>query len=548
MEARDRIALACLVALFVATRLAWLVANPESAVYWEEAQRWMAAEEILGEPTLPWIEYQADDYQGGSLVMIALCLPFVALSGGASLAAFKLGALVFSAGTLCAAYACCRRAAGRSAGVLAGLGFVAGPPVVAYWGLVPFGFHQESTLFALLAFAALLRLLDGGRTPRGWFALGLIGGAGLWFCYTSGIALIACALTWLALERMPKASELGWAALGGAVGLAPWLAYNVGRGFVGLARIGHLLGLGDPINYWARQSIGEKLAELLARDLPLGLLFPFEADGAGLGWLAIPFAVPLATAFVVAARGIAARRERPLELGLLLYAAAFTAVYLASAFSVEPDQGPITYRLFLPLATLAVCQGALVAARALRGPGWRRSVAAVLCGSHLAASAAGTAILAARVPDEDQHISVESGYFVQGLLMYRKYEDALERPFAYARALPTGKLRNLAWVGIGLGLEYRFEKSGTADGLDRRLRRLEPHERTRVLTGIYSGIDFRRASLEARRAAGRTPERDRVIAERLDALERMVDGEADRIPDRYWPLGGNRRSPAPRAD
>ena len=124
--------------------------------------------------------------------------------------------------------------------------------------------------------------------------------------------------------------------------------------------------------------------------------------------------------------------------------------------------------------------------------------------------------------------------------------DFVATELAYARGLPSGKLRNLALVGIGLGLEYRFEKSGTADELNRKLLQLEPFERTRVLTGIYSGIDFRRASLAGRAADGRAPVHDSVISERLDVLERMVAAESDRIPDRFWPLGGNRRSPAPR--
>lgn len=547
MEARDRLALAGLVALLVGTRLVWLVYNPESAAYWEEAQRWMTARQLLGGAVLPWIEFQADHYQGGSLVVAAVCAALLALFGD-SLLVFKCGALVFSVATLCALFVCCRIGAGRTAACIAGLGFVAGPPVVAFWGLVPFGSHQESILFSAVGLLLLLRLFRGQRSPRDWFAFGCVGGLGVWFCYTAGLALVAFGLAWLIIESLPKRRQWLWLAAGMVCGLLPWLAYNATRGFVGLARIGHLLGAGNPINAWESQSVGVKLWSWLGRDLPFGLLFPFEDAGGGFAWLAAAFALPLVLAVAAACVGLWRRsaRTQPLEMVWIVYIALFSAFYLASDFSVEPDQGAVAYRLFLPLAVFATCLGAVVAARALERPGPARWIAACAIAFHLLASAAGTLLLATRTPDDDQRFTADSGYFVHGLLMYRKYEEDLQRPLSYARALPSGKLRNLALVGIGLGLEFRFEKNGTAADLNARLVQLELPERTRVLTGIYSGIDFRRAALAQRSEAGRTSDRDRTIGERLDVLQQMVDVESDRIPDRFWPLGGNRRSPAPR--
>ena len=150
LDARDGWNLALLGAAFVASRLAWFAWNPESAVYWEESYRWLAAHEILTGPVQPLLDYQADHYQGGSLVMILLIVPFFLLFGESFLT-FKLSALVVSTATLGALYVLGRAWFARPVGVLAALGYLAGPPLVAYWGVVPFGSHGESVFFSVAA-------------------------------------------------------------------------------------------------------------------------------------------------------------------------------------------------------------------------------------------------------------------------------------------------------------------------------------------------------------------------------------------------------------
>src|SRR5262245_53463060 len=149
LDSSDRWILSLLLGMFLASRLAWLYWNPESSVFFEESYRWMVAHELLTDPVQPFLEYQADHYQGGSLVMILLTMPFFKLLGE-SLFSLKLSALTVSSGILATLYILARKFFGREVGTLAAIGYLVGPPLVAYNGLVVMGSHSESILFSLL--------------------------------------------------------------------------------------------------------------------------------------------------------------------------------------------------------------------------------------------------------------------------------------------------------------------------------------------------------------------------------------------------------------
>lgn len=139
---RDAWTLLGIVLAFVSTRLLWLALNPGSAVYWEESYRMVAAQELLGNPALSLLEYQADHYQGGSLVAIALAALAFVVHGTSPLTA-KLPAVAFGTAIVALLFLVGRRAFGRSVGALAAAGYVAGPPLVAWSGLVVMGSHHE---------------------------------------------------------------------------------------------------------------------------------------------------------------------------------------------------------------------------------------------------------------------------------------------------------------------------------------------------------------------------------------------------------------------
>jgi hypothetical protein len=543
LDARDGWILLLLLGAFVISRLVWLWLNPLSSGYWEESYRWVVAHELLTRPVQPFLEYQADHYQGGSLVMSLLTVPFFALFGE-SIRTLKMSALVVSMGTLTMLFIVGRKFFGRPVGVLVGLAYLAGPPLVAFWGLAVMGFHGESILFNLVQIYLFLAILTGRwRGFPAWAALGLISGLGLWFCYTTALSLAACGLTWLLLRGMPRRRDLLWAVAGGILGLVPWFIYNLHYAFQGGVRILEIFGLRDSIESWASQGPLSKLVSLFVRDLPLGVLLPQPAAlpaWAGVAVIlafGVPLAVALAPAFWrgmrIARRGGATagsleavldREERQRELVFVVYAFVFVIMFIACRITVDRDQGVITYRLFTPLTVLLSFPAAMTVAHALRRGGRYRLAAVAGCLVFLTASASATAALAIRAPRENQILNLERGYAVMGVLLHRKFENNLARAIEAADRIPDDVYRDQVWHGIGWGMEYRLEKEGTVDRVLRELAPFPPLTRAGIMAGIQWAAGTRISQIETLNHGG-DPSRYKKLLARLRRVFKFAGKE-----------------------
>jgi len=547
----DTAIVGALVAALVVTRLIWLIAAPDSASYWEEAYRWAAAKEIVEAPIQPLFDYQADNYQGGSLVLILMIAGFFAVLGE-SVLALKAAALVIAGAILVSLYALGRLYFGRTVGVLAGVGYLAGSPLLAYSSLLVMGSHGESALFSIVELILFLGLVDGRlRKPLGWAGFGFVAGLGAWFCYTSGLSVLACGLTWLIVERLPKPAEL-LAALGGAiVGLVPWLVYNVQQGFVGVLRLFELFGVGDPIDAWERVGPGTKLVHLIFRDGPVGMVVPFadSASRAATVALVLLWSIPVTAALGLSLwRVVAHLRSGPLrreagpavdgdgarELVFWVYAAVFVAMFLGSSFVIQPEKGAHAYRLLLPLATSMIVPVAVSAERLLaRGDG-AKILSVTGMSITLVASIAAVLLLTARPIDSKLgHDVVEHqlrGQLVRGVLLHRKYERALHRAFYEARRVPDPRLRFRVFQGIGWGMQYRYEGTGEIEGPLRQIDALVLGERVAVLSGLRWTAGERIEELETRVAAGQATPRDLAQLERLRRLWAYLEARWQRLP------------------
>src|SRR3989442_5493497 len=157
------VSLGGLLLLFVASRLLYLVLIDPSYLnldfLGEELYRGTIAQELITGLTLPYIEYRADNYAGGSLVIGALAAGFFLLFGP-TLFALKLAPLLLFTLALVFWYWTIQRYVGeRVAGYFAVLFCVSPPPFTAY-SVTAMGFHSESIVFSALTAFLLFRMLS----------------------------------------------------------------------------------------------------------------------------------------------------------------------------------------------------------------------------------------------------------------------------------------------------------------------------------------------------------------------------------------------------
>jgi len=534
-ETWDTNLLLILIFLFVVTRLLWISLNPETASYWEESYRWVAAHEILNGMTQPLLDYQADHYQGGSLFIILLVLPFLWL-GVEPVFSLKLVALLLSVATLAVLFALGRYFFGRLVAVFAGLAYVAGPPLVAFWGLVSMGFHTESTLFSLLQISIFLGLLTGRwRHPAGWMAFGLACGAGFSFTYITALSAAACALTWLFFEGPPRCwKELGLAGAGLAIGLLPWIAYNTTHDFVGLARIAEVFGAQKAPDLWRVQSFGKRLVDLFVSVPVYGLLDPSKnsLSTAGRVVIAVAFLVPASLALLAAffrmgrvLRWKLSGSGEPVdefsrrEFVFGVYAVLFSIAYLSSRFTLDPVPTAISYRLFPPLVVLLMIPVALSAQQMITAGEITRRVAkasAVIC---LLSTATATFAYSMHPADPGAELSLTQGYIVFGRLLHRKYGE-LPDALTSARQVPGPASRSYVFWGIGWEAQCRFEVRGDYEDLLTRVAEVPEAERVSLLAGMLWGAQARVDELTRR---VKLDTQDHYALERMQKLARIVE-------------------------
>src|SRR3989475_12830062 len=224
--------------LFVASRLLYLVLiHPAYLLNYpgEEPYRGTIAQELITGLTMPFIEYRADNYAGGSLVIGALAAGFFLLFGP-TLFALKLAPLLLFTLALVFWYWTIQRYVGeRVAGYFAVL-FCVSPPLFTTYSVTAMGFHSESIVFSALTAFLLFRMLsDETGSPAVPALLGLTAGFGFWFAYIYGLTLLAMLGFWFWHDKgrfwRPR---MLWFTLGFLAGFFPWIVINAQTHFAGL--------------------------------------------------------------------------------------------------------------------------------------------------------------------------------------------------------------------------------------------------------------------------------------------------------------------------
>src|SRR2546428_549222 len=151
-----------LLLLFVASRLLYLVLIDPSYLSpqrYEELYRGAIAQELITGLSMPFTEYRADNYAGGSLVIGALAAGFFQLFGP-TLFALKLAPLLVFTLALAFWYWTVQRYAGERVARYFALLFCFSPPLFTAFSVMAMGFHSESIFFSALSLFLLFRMLS----------------------------------------------------------------------------------------------------------------------------------------------------------------------------------------------------------------------------------------------------------------------------------------------------------------------------------------------------------------------------------------------------
>ena len=356
--------------LFVASHLLYLVLIEPSYLFpqlREQLYRGIIAQELLTGLKMPFIEYRADNYSGGSLVIGILAAGFF-LPFGPTVFALKLAPLLLFTLALLFWYQTIRRAAGERVARYFALLFCFSPPMLTAYSVTTMGFHSESIFFSALTVFLLFRMLsDEGDSPAYPVLLGLTAGLGLWFTYIYGLTLLALLGFWLGYDKRVR-WKLGvlWFALGFAAGFAPWILFNVQTHFAGLVihdkTVWEHFGLAylwDGLSHPRRLSLYEFFADIASsdpRDLPrraVNLLYSLLYLG------------PILTAGILHLKTVRSAPTRPSPpqptlVGFsLLYVAVFALAVQFSDFKATRYHVPAYPFLFLFVAlSFTRCQEA----------------------------------------------------------------------------------------------------------------------------------------------------------------------------------------------
>jgi HAMP domain-containing protein len=271
-----------------------------------------------------WSQYQYFEFCGGcSLDAGIATIPYAIV--GPSLFLWKFipwgwAALILAAGSLVV-----HRVGGSQASWLYGLWILLAPTYYITISMIGWNNHMEVMGLVLLGVLSWDETLRVG-SKRLALLTGFLWGLGFWYCYTSAFAPPTLLLLWAILKPREILRRIPLALLGGLVGMIPWfwsrLATSSGlpalsvydasaEGMISLANIPYrLANFGAP--FWHSAYL-----PALARERPLPGALLLAVMGV---------AVLAAAAF--AARAVARRTARPLDLALPALAMAFVAAYL----------------------------------------------------------------------------------------------------------------------------------------------------------------------------------------------------------------------------
>ena len=223
----------CLLAAFLLLRLLQISSSLVSFDD-EDGFTMSAVAQLLGDGQWPWYAYVISDWEGGSLVMVLLTIPWYLLLGP-SLFALQAAGVTVAALTITGLYLLCRQSYSPRVAHLACLLYACFPGPVLQYSMVAHGFHPDSVMLQVLFLWMLARALDGegGPAPGRGLLAGVLGGLAVYYAYVSALTVLAGSLVFCWRRWRAPRSLLPYVG-GLALGVLPLLAYNLATGFAGI--------------------------------------------------------------------------------------------------------------------------------------------------------------------------------------------------------------------------------------------------------------------------------------------------------------------------
>ncbi len=200
----------------------------------EELYRGAIARDLVEGLRMPFFQYRADDYSGGSLAIgFLVSLFFRGL--GSSLLILKLVPLFFSMGGLVFWYLLLSRYQSAKTAVYFSLIYIFAPLAFVRYSVLPLGDHTETIFFTGCSLFLFLEIVT--ERNKSWVypvLLGLVSGLALWIAYIYFLTILTLVLFgWVYYRRalLSRKFLLVWGSF--FIGFSPWLMVNFSNHFSG---------------------------------------------------------------------------------------------------------------------------------------------------------------------------------------------------------------------------------------------------------------------------------------------------------------------------
>jgi hypothetical protein len=237
-----------LVMFFLMVRLPILITSIDRIHFDEELYRGNIAKELISGPILPFFDYQRSEYEGGSLIMGILAVPFFILFGQ-TVFSLKLVALLFSVLTFIVWYVFLNKFFNRGVAILTGLLWILSPPIYTKWGLCSLGAYYELNFFIILAIYIFYQIFFIQDKKWLFALLGVVSGFAIFFSYMFLTILAVILLFWFIFDKkFIFTKNFFLFAIFLLLGFSPWIYFNLTHHFEGF------IVADKPMFYWFTQN------------------------------------------------------------------------------------------------------------------------------------------------------------------------------------------------------------------------------------------------------------------------------------------------------